>query len=69
MPEAEQYCVGVFIVVKVPGVEPRLDTAHLVSLACRRALGAEWGLRPKMVRWLYIRLVACHHESHCQKSS
>ena len=31
--------------------------AHNLLWACRRACGARWGLRPKVVHWLYVTIV------------
>jgi hypothetical protein len=38
-------------------VEVKVRKAHNLLWACRRACGAGWGLRPKVVHWLYIAIV------------
>jgi len=38
-------------------VEVKVKKAHNLLWACRRAFGTGWGLRPKVVYWLYIAIV------------
>jgi hypothetical protein len=38
-------------------IEVKVRKAHNLLWACKRACGARWGLRPKMVHWLYITIV------------
>ena len=38
-------------------VKVRKAKAHNLLWACRRACGAAWGLRPKVVHWLYVAIV------------
>jgi hypothetical protein len=38
-------------------VEAKVRKAHNLLWACRRACGAAWGLRPKVVHWLYVAIV------------
>ena len=35
----------------------RVMKAHKSMQACRRACGVTWGLRPKMVHWLYVTII------------
>ena len=38
-------------------VKVKVRKAHNLLWACRRAYGAVWGLRPKLVHWLYVAIV------------
>ena len=38
-------------------VEVKVTKAHNLLWACRRAIGAGWGLRTKVVHWLYVTIV------------
>lgn len=38
-------------------VEQRVETATKVFWQCRRAFGNSWGLKPKMVHWLYTSII------------
>ena len=38
-------------------VEVKVRKAHNLLWACRRACGMGWGLRPKVVHWLYVAIV------------
>ena len=38
-------------------VEVKVRKAHNLVWACRRAFGAGWGLRPKVVHWLYVAII------------
>jgi hypothetical protein len=38
-------------------LDVKVRKAHNLLLACRRTCGARWGLRPKMVHWLYVAIV------------
>jgi hypothetical protein len=35
-------------------VNVRVRELHNLLWDCRRAYGAKWGLRPKVVHWLYV---------------
>jgi hypothetical protein len=35
----------------------KMRNAHNLFWACRRACGAKWGLRPKVVHWLYVAII------------
>ena len=38
-------------------VDVKMRKAHNLLWACRRACGARWGLKPKVVHWLYVAIV------------
>jgi hypothetical protein len=38
-------------------VDVKVRKAHSLFWACRRANGVAWGLRPRVVHWLYISIV------------
>jgi hypothetical protein len=38
-------------------VKVKVRKAHNLLWACRRACGARWGLRPKVVHWLYVTII------------
>jgi hypothetical protein len=38
-------------------VEVKVKKAHNLLWACRRACGVGWGLRPKVVHWLYVTII------------
>jgi len=38
-------------------VDGKMRKAHNLLLACRRACGARWGPRPKVVHWLYVAII------------
>jgi len=38
-------------------MEVKVRKAHNLPWACSRACGAGWGLRPKVVHWLYVTIV------------
>ena len=38
-------------------VEVKVRKAHNLLWACRRVCGVGWGLRPKVVHWLYVTIV------------
>jgi hypothetical protein len=38
-------------------VDVKMRKAHNLLWACRKAYGARWGLKPKVVHWLYITII------------
>ena len=38
-------------------VDVKVRKAHNLLWACRRAYGVTWGLRPKVVNWLYVSII------------
>jgi hypothetical protein len=38
-------------------VDVKVRKAHNLLWACRRACGEMWGLRPKVVHWLYVSII------------
>jgi len=38
-------------------VDVKMRKAHNLLWTCRRACGARWGLKPKVVHWLYVAIV------------
>jgi len=38
-------------------VDVKMRKVYNLLLACRRACGARWGLRPKVVHWLYVTII------------
>ena len=38
-------------------MDVKTSKAHRMLWACRRACGARWGLRPKVVHWLYVAII------------
>jgi lipoprotein signal peptidase len=38
-------------------VDVKVRKAHNLFWACRRAYGVAWGLRPRVVQWLYISII------------
>jgi ribonuclease HI len=40
-----------------PHLEDRLKKSYRIFGQCRRAVGKTWGLRPRWIRWIYLRVV------------
>jgi hypothetical protein len=38
-------------------MDVKVRKAHNLFWACRRAYGVAWGLRPRVVQWLYISII------------
>ena len=38
-------------------MDAKMRKAHNLLWACRRACGARWGLRPKVVHWLSVAII------------
>ena len=38
-------------------VDVKVSKAHNLLWACRRAYGVMWGLRPRMVYWIYVSII------------
>jgi hypothetical protein len=38
-------------------MDAKVRKAHNLLWACKRACGVRWGLRPRVVHWLYISIV------------
>jgi hypothetical protein len=38
-------------------VNIKVKKAHNLFWACRRAYGATWDLKPKVVSWLYVSII------------
>jgi len=38
-------------------MDVKVRKAHNLLWACRRAWGTRWGLRPKVVHWLYVAII------------